>query len=101
MSRFAFALCWLLPLPAAAQSLSTLECAAYWPVLAAAGESVKGIATGARELDLASLRGRVDEDTRRAMARLEDANANLQPPLQEWAAAASDLAAKLKAACGR
>lgn len=94
-------LAFLLPAPAGAQTLSTIECAAYWPILSAAGETVKGVAKGARELDLASLRGKVDEDTRRAIARLEDANANLQPPLEEWSAAASDLAQKVKAACGR
>ncbi|MDB5589824.1 hypothetical protein [Enterovirga sp.] len=100
--RKVIALCLALsPAPAAAQGLSMIECAAYGPVLIAGGESVKGLAKVARDIDLSSIKTKVDEETRRAIARLEDANVNLQPVMQEWSAAASDLAAKLKTACGR
>lgn len=101
MRVLALALAIAMPSGAGAQTLSTLECATYGPILSAASESVKAIATGARELDLNSLRGKVDDDTRRAISRLEDATTNLQPPLQELSAAAADLAAKLKRSCGR
>ncbi|WP_375460209.1 hypothetical protein [uncultured Enterovirga sp.] len=90
-----------LPIPVQAQALSTIECAAYGPMLNAAGESVKGLARGAREIDLGSVRSRVGEETRQAIARLEDANANLQPVMAEWAAAAADLAARLQKDCSR
>ena len=89
------------PLAAHAQSLSTLECATYRTVLTAAGESVKGLATVARETDLSGLRAKVDEDTRKAIARLEDANTNLQPVMAEWSAAATDLAERIRVACSR
>ena len=91
------------PLPAAAsaQDLSTIECATYRAVLAASGESVKALARGAREIDLTSLRNRGDDETKRAIARLEDANTNLQPAMQEWAAAAAALSEQVKALCSR
>jgi hypothetical protein len=90
-----------LPASASAQDLSTIECATYRAVLAASGESVKALARGAREIDLTSLRNRGDEETKRAIARLEDANTNLQPAMQEWAAAAAALSERVKALCSR
>jgi hypothetical protein len=86
---------------ASAQDLSTIECATYRAVLTASGESVKALARGAREIDLTSLRGKADEETKRAIARLEDANTNLQPAMQEWAAAAAALSERVKALCSR
>ncbi|MGA0598152.1 hypothetical protein [Enterovirga sp. CN4-39] len=88
-----------LPTSAGAQSLSTIECATYRAALTASGESVKALARGAREIDLSSLRAKVDEDTKRAISRLEDANVNLQPAMEEWAAAAAALSERIKAAC--
>ena len=91
----------LLPASALSQELSTIECATYRAALTASGESVKAIARGAREVDLTTLRGKVDEETKRAIARLEDASANLQPAMEEWAAAASALSERIKASCSR
>ncbi len=88
-----------LPTSAGAQSLSTIECATYRAALTASGESVKALARGAREIDLSSLRAKVDDDTKRAISRLEDANVNLQPAMEEWAAAAAALSERIKAAC--
>ena len=88
-----------LPTGAGAQSLSTIECATYRAALTASGESVKALARGAREIDLSSLRAKVDDDTKRAISRLEDANVNLQPAMEEWAAAAAALSERIKAAC--
>ena len=88
-----------LPPGAGAQSLSTIECATYRAALTASGESVKALARGAREIDLSSLRAKVDDDTKRAISRLEDANVNLQPAMEEWAAAAAALSERIKAAC--
>ncbi|NNM74290.1 hypothetical protein [Enterovirga aerilata] len=96
----ALALC-VMPLGATAEELSRLECATYRAALTASGESVKALARGAREIELSSLRGKVDEDTRRAIARLEDANANLQPVMEEWARAAEALAERIKVLCSR
>jgi hypothetical protein len=101
MRRFiALVLC-LTPAAAGAQELSTIECATYRAALTASGESVKALARGARELDLTSLRGKVDVDTKRAIARLEDANVSLQPTMEEWAAAAAALSERIKAVCAR
>ena len=88
-----------LPTSAGAQSLSTIECATYRAALTASGESVKALARGAREINLSSLRAKVDDDTKRAISRLEDANVNLQPAMEEWAAAAAALSERIKAAC--
>ena len=100
--RHLLALCVVaMPTAAFAQELSTIECATYRAALTASGESVKALARGAREIDLSSLRGKVDEDTKRAIARLEDASANLQPAMEEWASAASALSERVKAACSR
>ena len=100
--RRLYVLCLLmLPTAALSQELSTIECATYRAALTASGESVKALARGAREIDLSSLRGKVDEETKRAISRLEDANATLQPAMQEWAAAAAALSERVKAACSR
>jgi hypothetical protein len=96
----ALTLC-LTPVAAGAQELSTIECATYRAALTASGESVKALARGAREIDLTSLRGKVDDETKRAIARLEDANVNLQPAMEEWAAAAAALSERVKVACAR
>jgi hypothetical protein len=90
-----------LPTAAPAQELSTIECATYRAALTASGESIKALARGAREIDLSSLRGKVDDETKRAISRLEDANVNLQPAMEEWAAAAAALSERIKAACSR
>ena len=98
---FAVAVC-ALPAAASGQDLSTLECATYRTALTAGGESVRGLARGAREIDLSSLRAKAtDEETKRAISRLEDANANLQPAMQEFADAAGALAERVKLLCSR
>jgi hypothetical protein len=91
----------VMPPAASAQELSTIECATYRAALTASAESVKALARGAREIDLTSLRGKVDDDTKRAISRLEDANVNLQPTMEEWSAAAAALADRVKVACSR
>ena len=90
-----------LPSGAGAQDFSTFECATYRAALTATGESVKALAQGTRAVDLTSLRGKADEETKRAISRLEDANVNLQPAMEEWAAAAAALSERIKAACSR
>lgn len=95
-----FCLC-AAPIAASGQELSTIECAAYRTALTAAGESVRGLARVARETELGSLRAKTDEETRRAISRLEDANVNLQPAMEEWAAAAAALAERVKVVCSR
>ena len=97
---FALVLC-LTPAAADAQELSTIECATYRAALTASAESVKALARGAREIDLTSLRGKVDDETKRAISRLEDANVNLQPTMEEWSAAAAALAERVKVVCSR
>ena len=62
---------------------------------------MKALARGAREIDLTSLRGKVDDETKRAISRLEDANVNLQPTMEEWSAAAAALAERVKVVCSR
>ena len=89
------------PSVASAQELSTIECATYRAALTASGESVKALAQGARAIDLTSLRAKVDDETKRAISRLEDANVNLQPAMEEWAVAAAALSERIKAACSR
>ena len=102
MRRMFFALCLCAPpIAASGQELSTIECATYRAALTAAGESVKGLARLARETDPTSLRAKTDEETRRAISRLEDANVNLQPAMEEWAAAAAALAERVKVVCSR
>ena len=96
----AFCLC-AVPIAASGQELSTIECATYRAALTAAGESVKGLARVAREMELGSLRAKTDEDTRQAISRLEDANVNLQPVMEEWAAAAAALADRVRVVCSR
>lgn len=90
-----------MPAAASAQELSTIECATYRAALTASGESVKALARGAREIDLSSLRGKADDETKRAVSRLEDANVNLQPAMEEWAAAATALSERVRALCSR
>lgn len=101
MRRVLLLLVCLVSARATAQDLSTIECATYRAALTASSESVKAIARGAREIDLSSLRGRADEETKRAISRLEDANVNLQPAMEEWAAAAAGLAERIKVLCSR
>lgn len=93
----------LLAAPAAAnaQTITMMDCATFVPMLAAIGESGKGMARGAQEVDLSGLRGKVDSDTLRAIARLDEANVKLQPAMAEWAAAVADLGSKIRVACVR
>ena len=88
-------------LPAAAQDLSIIDCTAYRAALTAGGASVEALAKGAREIDLSGLRAKADEETRRAISRLEDANVNLQPAMAEWAAAATALSDRVRTICAR
>ncbi|MDB5557482.1 MAG: hypothetical protein JWQ36_416 [Enterovirga sp.] len=101
MRRFLVLALFGLPTTAMAQDLSTIECATYRAALTASGESVKALARGAREIDLTSLRGKADDEMKRAISRLEDANVNLQPAMEEWAAAAAALSDRIKAVCSR
>jgi hypothetical protein len=101
MRRYLVPAALVLSWSAQAQDLSTLECATYRAALTASGESVKALARGAREIDLSSVRGKLDEEGKRAVSRLEDANVSLQPAMEEWAKAAEALSERIKAACTR